>query len=103
MRDSQLHILPCKIEYVGVAPVTKYFCVKHVGQELQTSFRGMPLNGSIFCLPPHKVTAVLDSSFRLQGKIDSVVTWKVEGDHEAKSMYSVKYHTFSVFWNDILQ
>lgn len=103
MRDGQLHILPCKIEYVGAASVTKHFRVRHLGEDFQASFRGVPLNGSELCLSPYKTAAILDSSFRLQNKIDSIVTWRIEGDHEAESMYSVKCCTLSVFWNDLLQ
>lgn len=103
MQDAQLHVLPCKIDHVGAAPVSKYFAAKRTERGLEACFRGMPLHGSLLSVPSHRSVALLDSAFRLGGRADSVVLWSIEGEDEARSTGAVKPCVLSALWDDILQ
>ena len=50
--NAKMHVLPCKIEYDGEAPVDEYFVQETVDENIiRTSFRGRELFGSSVPLP----------------------------------------------------
>ncbi|GLH13436.1 hypothetical protein R5R35_002956 [Gryllus longicercus] len=59
--ESNVHYMPCKINFDGNATVSKYLqpCVKSGSTGLTVSFRGHPLNGKEINLPTNYKGIVL--------------------------------------------
>lgn len=83
-KNAVVHMLPCKIEYSGVAPVSSYFKItkkrKWVNGKdlLQSHFRGRELNGLVVDFPEGVVGQIVTRSstnFTVNESFQSMHVW----------------------------